>query len=63
MNILNHVLTYMTCVFLKRLLIFDQKRVLKKLKKKNEFTILRQTDVQRKMNARGSFETEYFFLA
>ena len=62
MNILNHVLTYMTCVFLKRLLIFDQKRVLKKLKKKNEFTILRQTDVQRKMNARGSFETEYFFF-
>ena len=35
-----------------------------KSKKKNESAILRQTDGQRKMNARGSFEseTEHFFF-
>ena len=33
----------------------------KKKKGKNESAISRQTDAQRKMNARGSFETEHFF--
>ena len=32
------------------------------MKEKNESAISRQTDVQRKMNARGNFETTFFFL-
>ena len=34
----------------------------KKMKKKNESAISKQTYVQRKMNARGSFETTVFFF-
>ena len=32
------------------------------MKKKNESAISRQTEVQRKMNVRGSFETEHLFF-
>ena len=34
----------------------------KKNEEKNESAISKQTYVQRKMNARGSFETEPFFV-
>ena len=49
----------------KKLLIFDKKvkQKIKQIEEKNESAISRQTDAQRKMNARRSFETEGgFFL-
>ena len=49
------------CIF-NKIASFWQKKSKKKKKGKNESAISRQTDAQRKMNVRRSFETEHIFF-